>query len=139
MPSIGRYHPYELASTLTVLESSTACVGQPVSHLICVYRNFGDHCLAALVGLGSFDLLPVGRRCLGAHSNCDEYLFELHVIVVANATCLAVSGRGQRNSSRMRARCSPVVNRSFENRAGDSTIWLGSHSGGGQRPHERTL
>ncbi|GFV51784.1 uncharacterized protein TNCV_1321401 [Trichonephila clavipes] len=34
--------------------------------------------------------------------------------------------RGPRNSSRLRARCTHVVNRSFEHPTGDRTIWLDS-------------
>ncbi|GFU14543.1 hypothetical protein TNCV_3251631 [Trichonephila clavipes] len=37
-----------------------------------------------------------------------------------------MSGRGQRNSSRLRARCTLVVSRNFEHHTGDSTFWLGS-------------
>ncbi|GFX97221.1 hypothetical protein TNCV_557111 [Trichonephila clavipes] len=44
--------------------------------------------------------------------------------VVANATCLTSSDRSPQNSSWQGARCTPVVNRSFEHHTGDSTIWL---------------
>ncbi|GFV38100.1 hypothetical protein TNCV_3829471 [Trichonephila clavipes] len=43
------------------------------------------------------------------------------VVVIANATCLMVSDRRPRNSTRQRTRCTPVVRY-----AGDSLIWLGS-------------
>ncbi|GFW33316.1 hypothetical protein TNCV_2859931 [Trichonephila clavipes] len=46
--------------------------------------------------------------------------------VAANATCLTVSDRGPRNSSRQKTTCTPVVIRIFEHHAGDSTFWLGS-------------
>ncbi|GFX46704.1 uncharacterized protein TNCV_4038521 [Trichonephila clavipes] len=37
-----------------------------------------------------------------------------------------MSDGGPRNSSRQRAKCTPVVNRSFEHHTYDSTFWLGS-------------
>ncbi|GFU81927.1 hypothetical protein TNCV_2537361 [Trichonephila clavipes] len=37
-----------------------------------------------------------------------------------------MSYRGSRNSLRQRAKCTPVVSRSFEYHSGDSTFWLGS-------------
>ncbi|GBL84645.1 hypothetical protein AVEN_191105-1 [Araneus ventricosus] len=50
MPSIGRYHPYGLASILTGLESIEhvwICLAENYSRqpLPPVYRNFGGHCL----------------------------------------------------------------------------------------------
>ncbi|GFT25950.1 hypothetical protein TNCV_2807891 [Trichonephila clavipes] len=47
------------------------------------------------------------------------------LVVVTNVTCLTISDRGPRSSSWQRARCTPVVSRSFEYHAGDSTFWLG--------------
>ncbi|GFU91543.1 hypothetical protein TNCV_2543091 [Trichonephila clavipes] len=61
--------------------------------------------------------------------------------VVANATCMTVSDRSLRNSSRQRARCTPVISRSFEHYTGDSAIltryhpnFEGEHSGSVQGP-----
>ncbi|GFX21805.1 hypothetical protein TNCV_2310841 [Trichonephila clavipes] len=50
----------------------------------------------------------------------------LRVVVVANFTCLTVSDRGLKHSSRKRPSGTPVVSRSFGYHTDDGTIWLGS-------------
>ncbi|GFW37700.1 hypothetical protein TNCV_415861 [Trichonephila clavipes] len=47
-------------------------------------------------------------------------------VVAANSTCLTVSDRGLRNSSRKRSECTPVASCISEHYAGDKTFWLGS-------------
>ncbi|GFU75578.1 uncharacterized protein TNCV_2862931 [Trichonephila clavipes] len=56
-----------------------------------------------------------------------EIIFKMRQqIVVANTTYLAMSDRGPRISSRQSVRFTPVIVRSFEHHAGDSTIYVSS-------------
>ncbi|GFX51803.1 hypothetical protein TNCV_5015051 [Trichonephila clavipes] len=61
----------------------------------------------------------------------------IHFVAVTSATCLTMSDRSPRNSSRQRGRCMPVVSRSFDSRyalAGFHPNFEGKHSRGGLRP-----
>ncbi|GFT88861.1 hypothetical protein TNCV_906741 [Trichonephila clavipes] len=51
----------------------------------------------------------------------------INVDAVTNATCLTMLVRDPRNSSWQRAKCTPVVIRSFEPHSGDSTFWHQNH------------
>ncbi|GFW37792.1 hypothetical protein TNCV_4629971 [Trichonephila clavipes] len=62
-------------------------------------------------------------------------------VIVANPTCLTMSDRGPRNSSRQRARCMSVVIRSFEHHTSDRydmaqfhSNFEGENPGSGQKP-----